>query len=67
MSDERKRSAERRPQTTTANHDPEPPVPGGLLRQVRALDAIAQQAHERCVSGVDVERELNARRNASGQ
>lgn len=45
-----------------------PPVAeSDLLAQVRDLADIAAEADDHCVRGVDAERELKARHNASGQ
>jgi hypothetical protein len=65
MTRERERTA--RTPAPTSHADVADAGPSDLLAQVRDLEDIARQAHESCVRGIDVERELAARRNASGE
>ena len=68
MTDERERRLTRpAPTRTPAEATAQPDAESGLLAQVRDLADIAAEANDHCVRGVDAERELKARHNASGQ
>lgn len=71
MTDERDRRLTRpaptRTDATRTNPTIEPEAESDLLAQVRDLADIAAEADDHCVRGVDAERELRARHNASGQ
>lgn len=68
MTDERERRRTRPAPTRTPSEATEhPDAESGLLAQVRDLADIAAEANDHCVRGVDAERELKARHNASGQ
>ncbi len=71
MTDERERRLTRpaptRTDATQTDATMQPDAESDLLAQVRDLADIAAEANDHCVRGVDAERELKARHNASGQ
>lgn len=71
MTDDRERRLTRptptRTDATRTDATLRPETESDLLAQVRDLADIAAEANDHCVRGVDAERELRARHNASGQ
>jgi hypothetical protein len=67
MSNEDVRTRRKKLRVEPADAAPEPGGPSPLLEQAMAWTNVARQANDECVKGDEAEKELQSRRNESGQ
>jgi hypothetical protein len=67
MSNEGIRTRQRKLHVEPMDAIPETGGPSPLLQQAQAWADVAREANEECVTGDEAEKELQARRNESGQ